>query len=1226
MNKIINSFLRIFKRFGNQSQTHSFNPWAGLSSYEDPENTYHPLQFYGRSEETKNILDLIESNLLVTLYGKSGIGKTSVLNAGVFPELRKKNYFPIYLRLGVNIDTESVSKCIISEITKTIESKFGSASIKTIEVVPEIQDSNSNDYLWSYFSRHKFYNKDGETIFPVLVFDQFEEFLRSNRSDTVFLLKQIAFMNDKNNAIRDCKIDDYEYSYDYNFRFVLSIREDDIYLLEDVINIHYLSCLKSCRFRLQNLTENGAKEIVICNGQKCIDPNSIDEVSDRIIEASKTNNDGMISTNVLSLICTRLYDVVKRNGRVEITNNDVKEYLKKNPFEEYYLDAVRDLTEKEKIFIEKNLITSDGRRTIISENDLYVGIKSPEKLFNGDTKILHRIPSEDKSNHNVELLHDGLCGVVQLHKSERVEKQCRTIYGLWLLLFGIIGLWIIDQSVIEDIAHVTSTFGLKKCITYLLSGGSLIGIAELLSILIAPVAIGACVFSLSYRKKIANILIGIYIIPFIFCYKFFYSGLFYFYENVKDTELLTACMQMSDRVRGFFIYSIVIIALIAWNYLGQNGAKSKDSTVVSILTNRITIIYYWVIAVFLFLYSIFGEVAGVIKEYHDPIWGLILIPLITLFFFDFKFFSKFVWLAAYLALLIGYVMSIYLNWFLPYQFVIIFLIVVFFVLIGCYYQGKIWSSINKSLCNIFVLTVLIIACFDYNPKIINNKNIVRVYPWSLVLFSSNDKIGILDAVRGDTLLVPDFKLSGRYGLSLHSSKYESFNLLTKSQYKSLDNISSYPFIYNDTVHELRISNILYDKELSNIAYNDRKTKNDDLDKTAVRTFFKIRNDIVKYTLTNDSTYFLSDLDTLYVLSDKVLRCLIESMDIMSKNDSCLSEPIVANFTSNLTKCLYVNNITEALLNDRYEDFYLLFSSFYLPVILPDALPYEKFIKPFSCTVNFDLRLNSNIVKKEENKIGKYSLYIDWSDINKNKLYAVNDLFDVFFTWDYSESSKKFEQFVSENVNSVQKKLDSYFNYRKSTLSSLKQIHNELTKSVFPDLPSSLDTPEEKEKAIKIFTEYLTGHTSNPQNRKNKAENLKNKVIATVDSDISHTDSIAKSVKELVLMNISQQYEKLLIEVNPKLIQIIRNQPNNPYAGYIKGVCEKLYALGVVRGYDMKDFTKEVHDLSANVISPYYTYISEVQDAINSMNSFVEGFQMNVNNNNKELREKTETIK
>ena len=50
----------------------------------------------------------------VLLSGKSGVGKTSLLNAGVFPRLRSEGYLPVSIRLGIDATDVSFQKCILS--------------------------------------------------------------------------------------------------------------------------------------------------------------------------------------------------------------------------------------------------------------------------------------------------------------------------------------------------------------------------------------------------------------------------------------------------------------------------------------------------------------------------------------------------------------------------------------------------------------------------------------------------------------------------------------------------------------------------------------------------------------------------------------------------------------------------------------------------------------------------------------------------------------------------------------------------------------------------------------------------------------------------------------------------------------------------------------------------------------------------------------------------------
>jgi len=62
-------------------------PYRGLESFDEKEREY----FFGREQETKTIgANLITSRLTI-FYGASGVGKTSVLRAGVMPFVRKQS-------------------------------------------------------------------------------------------------------------------------------------------------------------------------------------------------------------------------------------------------------------------------------------------------------------------------------------------------------------------------------------------------------------------------------------------------------------------------------------------------------------------------------------------------------------------------------------------------------------------------------------------------------------------------------------------------------------------------------------------------------------------------------------------------------------------------------------------------------------------------------------------------------------------------------------------------------------------------------------------------------------------------------------------------------------------------------------------------------------------------------------------------------------------------------
>lgn len=424
------------------------NPWAGLAPYEEPSNL-NPLLFCGRDVESFDLFKLVNDNFFVTIYGKSGIGKTSLLKAGVFPRLRKELYTPIYIRLGTIED----NVCFQDVIIKQIENAIGIDNIEFIDIVPNIIDKNNLKYLWTYFAQHKFKLPNGDITFPVIVFDQFEELLlKQNAKEKVnTLLKQINFLIDESHALDDFE----DYSYDFNFRFVVSIREDDLFRLEDTLDNNYLTEMKRCRYRLRSLSEQGANDVVLLPGANYFSPNDIDSIIPTIINIARNKKDGSINTNILSLVCNRIFVEFSHTNDQYIRPSLVDTFIKEDPFEKFYNEATQGFSNKEKAFIEDNFVDSSGRRNSVSENDFLKHVKNGTLLLEGNRKILQRIStSSDGSTYRIELIHDSFCSPLEKCRTNRKQKQKRKrlyIIGSIITLIAFVSFSII--AIIGSLNH-----------------------------------------------------------------------------------------------------------------------------------------------------------------------------------------------------------------------------------------------------------------------------------------------------------------------------------------------------------------------------------------------------------------------------------------------------------------------------------------------------------------------------------------------------------------------------------------------------------------------------------------------------------------------------------------------------------------------------------------------------------------------------------------------------
>ena len=71
------------------------HPWLGLESFGESTRAY----FFGRDAEAVELLQRLRLNPLLVLYGRSGLGKTSLLRARLVPDLKNLGFRPAFYRI-----------------------------------------------------------------------------------------------------------------------------------------------------------------------------------------------------------------------------------------------------------------------------------------------------------------------------------------------------------------------------------------------------------------------------------------------------------------------------------------------------------------------------------------------------------------------------------------------------------------------------------------------------------------------------------------------------------------------------------------------------------------------------------------------------------------------------------------------------------------------------------------------------------------------------------------------------------------------------------------------------------------------------------------------------------------------------------------------------------------------------------------------------------------------
>ena len=152
--------------------TETLYRYPGAQPFRDDE--FSRRMFFGREPASVALTDQILANRLVIVYAKSGLGKTSLLNAGVAPRLRDAGNLPLFVRVN---DIEG------GPLHSVFEGVRAEAERQQVEYVPG--DSSS---LWSFFKTVEFWRGD-LLLTPVLIIDQFEELftLQSEGAREAFL-------------------------------------------------------------------------------------------------------------------------------------------------------------------------------------------------------------------------------------------------------------------------------------------------------------------------------------------------------------------------------------------------------------------------------------------------------------------------------------------------------------------------------------------------------------------------------------------------------------------------------------------------------------------------------------------------------------------------------------------------------------------------------------------------------------------------------------------------------------------------------------------------------------------------------------------------------------------------------------------------------------------------------------------------------------------------------
>lgn len=399
--------------------------------------------FFGRDRDINQLTRLISLERLIVLFGKSGLGKTSLLKAGILPKLRWESSFLCKeIRFGNYNGPSHDSFNLITPYERLVEAlELQQANQKPIELLSRIGQGNS---VW-LLAKHLQINASEEKA-RIFILDQFEELFSwpkieidrfgkalrdlmssnvpkeiSQKLDTILSETDEDWPEEILNAIyTPC-----------NIKILISIRSDRLSML-NYFSDEVSDILKN-RYELVPLDREQAWEALVLPSQQEGDFLSSTfsyskEAQSYILDYLSQKGNHKIEAFQLQVLCQQIEDLIISSSKYRVEKSDLADLGQL--FESYYdrqINKIKDVGQQRlaRIFIEEELIFEEEEQRIsIYSGQLFAKYSiDPETVdFLIDT---HLIRAEPTNTNGVayELSHDTLVAPVLASKMKRLQQQ-----------------------------------------------------------------------------------------------------------------------------------------------------------------------------------------------------------------------------------------------------------------------------------------------------------------------------------------------------------------------------------------------------------------------------------------------------------------------------------------------------------------------------------------------------------------------------------------------------------------------------------------------------------------------------------------------------------------------------------------------------------------------------------------------------------------------------------
>ncbi len=404
----------------------SQHPWPGLAFFTEETRRY----FYGREEEVAELARRVRRKTLTVLFGQSGLGKTSILRAGIVPRLRPEGFCAVYVRIDYSPEAPSPSEQIKQAIFRaTLASGQWTRSGVAV----------AGESLWEFLHHRDdvLHDEQGKVLIPLLIFDQFEEIFTLSQNDDFGRRRAAEFIEDLADLVEnrtpkalEARIESDDSAaerFDFarsDYRILIALREDYLAHLEGFRGV--MPSIAANRMRLARMNGTQALDAVMKPGGALVSEEVAAAIV-RFVAGGTELPNAEVEPSLLSLICLELNNARIAQGHREIAT-DLLAGSHASILNEFYERALADQPAGVRRVIEDQLLTEAGFRESLTEERLKKAFAAagaaPDALARLVDRRLLRI-EERLDVRRVELTHDVLCSVVKGSRDRRLEREAR---------------------------------------------------------------------------------------------------------------------------------------------------------------------------------------------------------------------------------------------------------------------------------------------------------------------------------------------------------------------------------------------------------------------------------------------------------------------------------------------------------------------------------------------------------------------------------------------------------------------------------------------------------------------------------------------------------------------------------------------------------------------------------------------------------------------------------